>query len=485
MKTISTINKVAGDYKPGDLVAIAGPSLSGKTNYLIYESVHAALNGNKILYCSVEMNTSYVVERIEQCMQSLRKSKKDETFGMGIYSKKAIKKVDMLIRRFSNVGKFPTRLSNFLKTLDKKGKKPDAVFIDSVEMLLTAGYGSAADCFTRMKNMLENLKAVAEETNTVIFVNLHTYMQYPSKESDISQSIKELFDFVFLIRNKGKKTFSNENNFEIEINRANKKDKKIVLKGSFDFEKLNLKFLDFYYDYDEIAHDLSNQFKDFSVVLSPEMGYVDLFLLNLSEMYSKTGKNVFHISREMTKDAEFLPSMLGENGKCITDDGDWVFEKNIGKKYFSINYPTDSKEFLSYLDVKIKSIKNLDYIIIDNIDNFNDGDRQSFAEFIQKVYKISTQHDICIIVGSEAIKGLKPNEINIQNFSKTIIGGYTASFVLGLREFTPSFLENIFQPKGNILLSILKNRTGKTGLKFLGKIESDKLCFSIIRNISD
>jgi len=75
MKTIPTINKVAGDYKPGDLVMIAGKVGSGRTNYLVFETVHAALNKNKVLFCSSEMTTNHVAKRVEQCLYSLNNPK--------------------------------------------------------------------------------------------------------------------------------------------------------------------------------------------------------------------------------------------------------------------------------------------------------------------------------------------------------------------------------------------------------------------------
>lgn len=482
MKTIPTINKVAGDYKPGDLVLVAGKVGSSRTNYIIFEAVNAALNKNKVLFCSVEMSTSHVVKRIDQCLQSLNNSKEETIYGMSIYSGKKKNKVDILIRQFVNNDRFSVRLKNFIKVLDKKDKKPDAVFVDSVEMLLSFGFDSSKIYSEILEKNLMELKEIAIETQTVIFVSLQTKSFSISDENKMNEQIKNWFDFIFYVDNKGVYDFSKDNIFEITVLRAKNKDKKITLRGSFNFENLNLKFLEFNYDYDDTLHDLSNQFQGLSFVLCPKDEHKSLFLLNLAEMYSKTGKNVFIISRELVNNKN-LTKMLGEEGKCITDDDVWTFEKNMGKKYFCINFP-GIEGLLHYLNIKVDTIKNLDYIFIDDIDFYKTGNIEQYTAFIESLKKFVNLKNVCIIAGSDTVKVLCPNKICITDFSNSMTKALLADFVLGIRMYSPVFLQRIVKPKYNIIFSILKNRIGECGVNFFAKIDENKLNLKIIKNFS-
>jgi hypothetical protein len=264
---------------------------------------------------------------------------------------------------------------------------------------------------------------------------------------------------------------------------ANKKEKSIVLKASFDLKNINLRFLEFDYDYDDTLHDLSNQFKRLSFVLSPSDECKGLFLMNLSEMYSKAGKNVLFLSNDAIRDdAIHLTGMLIENGK---KNGDLlVFDKNIGKKYFSTNLP-NGYDLINYLEEKINSIKGLDYIIIDNIDLYRQENYEGNTEIIKNLVKLSEEKNICIIAGSDTNPAkLEGNEIRINDFSYTRIKIFASSFVLGLRRFTPNVLERVFKKDYNIVLKILKNVEGEIDLKFLAKIETDKLKLRILKNFS-
>lgn len=482
MKTISTINKVAGDYKPGDLVLVAGKTGSGRTNYLIFEAVNAALNKNKVLFCPFEMSTSDVTKRIDQCLQSSDKYKEEMSYGMGIYSGKNKKKVDILVSQFTEGKNFIVRLKNFIKSLDKKDKKPDAVFVDSIEVLFQFGTDLSESYSEILEKNLMKLEEVAIETQTVIFVSIQTQRISTSDENKINEQIKNWFDFIFYVENKGKCDFSKDNIFDITILKAKGKDKKITLKGLFNFANLSLKFLEFNYDYDETLHYLSNQFQGLSFVLCPKDEYRSLFLLNLAEMYSKTGKNVFVISKELVNN-ENLTKMLGEEGKCIIDSV-YTFEKNMGKKHFCVDFP-GAEGLLRYLDIKVNAIKNLDYIFIDDIDSYKTEGIEQYTALIQNLKNFSDLKNICIIAGSDAKKALHPKEICITDFSNSMTKAILADFVLGIRKCSPTFLQIIIKSKHNMILSILKNRSGEYRQKFIAKIDENKLNLKIIKKLSD
>jgi hypothetical protein len=482
MKTISTINKVAGDYKPGDLVLITGAVGSGRTNYLFFEAVNAAINKNKVLFCSEEMPTGHVAKRMNQCIQSLCNSGDKEIYGMGIYSDKKQKKLDILIRQFVNYDKFTLRLNNFIKSLDKKDKKPDAIFIDSVRMSSSSCFNTQKKYIEFLKRNFEELKQIAVETQTVIFVCSQEQRapNFNNKTEEFDKAKEETlsyFDFVFHVANKGIYEFSKANVFEISILRAKGKNKNVLLKGTFDFANVNL-FFDFDCGYDNTLHDLSKQFQGLSFVVSPKGECGELFLLNLAEMYSKTGNNVLVISK--LEHAADLNKMMGSDGKCLPDDDILTFDNNIGKMHFSINFPM-SEDIITYIKLKKEQIKDLDYIIIEDVDSFCEGDSQQNTLFVQNLRKFAVSNDICLIASSYTIIGLRPNEIELTDFTRTLTKAAVSDFVLGLRMYYPTFLERIFKPKHNMIFSVLKNRNGEHGLKFYAKINKNSLGLKIIK----
>jgi hypothetical protein len=185
----------------------------------------------------------------------------------------------------------------------------------------------------------------------------------------------------------------------------------------------------------------------------------------------------------MVYDSDYLKRMLEEIGRIKADDDLWVFDKNIGKKYFCTNFPS-KLDFFHYLTIKANGIKNLDYIIIDNIDDYMFDEPEKFSIFVETLKRFVNTTNICVIAGSNSRHGLKPNEIEIHDFTRTMTKGMVADFVLGLRIYTPNILQKIIGISYNTIFSILKNRSGVQGVKCVAKIDEDKLNMKIIKNIS-
>jgi hypothetical protein len=180
------------------------------------------------------------------------------------------------------------------------------------------------------------------------------------------------------------------------------------------------------------------------------------------------------------KYAAELNKIVESNGKCLPNDDILTFDNNIGKMYFSTTFPI-SEDIIKYIKLKKEQIKDLDYIIIEDVDSFCEGDSQQNTLFIKNLRKFVVSNDICLIASSYTRNGLKPNEIELTDFTRTFTKAAISDFVLGLRMYSPTFLERIFKPKHNMILSVLKNRNGEHGLKFYAKINKNVLGLKIIK----
>lgn len=473
MKTIPTINKIVGDYSPGELVLISGKAGSGMTSYLIFEAVNAALNKNKVLFCTHEMTTQDVVHKMDKCLESLEKKKFGLIYGMGIYKSKKQKDVDIIVRQFDDNNSIG-RIKNFINSLSKKNKKPDVVFIDFVvtpSEIKKGVYKSSAECF---EESIKNLKELAKETGTVIFLSTRIQRSFRNISlEEYDEKIKNNVDFIFCVENFGRYELSKQHIFEVTILKIREKSKIITLKGSFNFLDLNLKFLEFNYDYDDTLHDISIQFKALSFVLSPDDKHRRLFLLNLAEMYSKAGKNVLYLYPNKEKENDLIEF---NGGNFRVDDNDKnliIFDNNIGKKYFTTKQMS-SNGLLIYIEEKFDVIKDLDYIIIDNVDFYEQENIFQYTHFIENLRKFVVSKNTCIIAGSETRKNTESKKIALHDFSHSTTKSFMADFVLGLKNIKPKTFHKIIKMKYNVVLSVLKNRTGNYGQSFFVKIEEDK-----------
>lgn len=484
MKTIPTINKIVGEYNPGDLVIVTGAAGSGRTNFLLFDAVSSALNNNNILFCSTEMSTQHVMERVDKCLKSIEGEKVESIYGWGIYSKKKKSKVNILIRQFVSESQFIVRLKNFIKSLEQKGKKPDAVYIDNFEMMVFPSSHNSMCYFEQLDEKITELKTMAQELGVVVFMNMQQNRKHCKEKEDciVYERLNSKFDFVFHVERNGVYEFSKESIFLINVLQIRNKEKFITIKGSFDFKNMNLKFLEFDYEYDDTLHDLSQQFQGLSFVLSPKNENRSLFLLNLAEMYSKTGKNVFILSKKLVENFNSTRSLLDETGNLNTDEDLMVFEKNIGKKYFTDMFPTE-ETFFSYMNAKIDNIKNLDYIIVDDIEDYASDDIQKHTKFFEYLRKFVNSKEICLIAGSNSSSRLTANKIELHDFTNTRTKAFIADFVLGLRNYSPGFIEKIIKKRYDIVLRILKNRTGENGTELFGKFDENKLNVKIIKHL--
>jgi hypothetical protein len=206
-----------------------------------------------------------------------------------------------------------------------------------------------------------------------------------------------------------------------------------------------------------------DQFKGFSIVVSPAGEGKTLFLLNLAEIYSKKGKNLLFLSS-------------------------YDFP-NLKSKHATIKF---NEDLFSYLDTQIKGKNNLDYIIIDNIDNICHFPKNNYIEnkeFFIKIRKFIIENNICVIMGINAIKQLFPNQIEAFSLSYTSSIMHIADFALGLRKYTSKkvpnkfqrIIQKIFGKRYNIILKILKNRDGQNNISFFAKINENKLGLKLVK----
>ena len=437
MKTIKEINDAAGDYKPGDLVLVSGQAGSGKSRYLLFEAVNAAIKGKKVLYLSSEIATAKSLKRIVCCYNSILHVGK-EPIGIGIYANESNVGIHILAKQIDIKESFVEDLRTYVKKLSEEGKSPDAIFIDSI----FTGFNFSKSYSEFLKETLLKLKDLAIETHTVVFAINQAIIKTFIDPIQVIKDIQEIPDFVFHVEKNGAYE-TQDTNFKVVVLKAEGKEKFLILKGYFDFKNINLKFLETSCGKDEVFKEFLNKFKEISFIISEPNKYSDYFLFGLADALGKNGK-IAHI----------IPPGI---------------------------------ELLNYLRVKTaasKGTKFFDYILINDFNSYVNRrypycgytSVEKYKYLLETLKSFSRNNNVCIIINS-----------NAQNFHMGALHNLernTAHFIVGLKTTIPNVLQRMVKKEFNGVLTVLGDRGGQSGEKLFVKInKSNEFGLKILKRV--
>lgn len=423
MRTVNEINNIVGEYKLGDVVLITGKASSGKTLYMVYDSVNASLNKEKVLFCSVDTKTKTIEEHMRVCLNSIND---------GI--KTPIRKTDISLRQFEYGRSLIPRLKTFLNLLRQKGKKHSVVYVEyDINLITTDSNSSEYLRFSILKNLKE-LKALAVEQEVVLFVSMQTqnctyyddanYPDYP-------------VDFIFCLE---KNKNSTKENLYFNIIKVREKKCFIQLKCKFDFAKINYTILYTKPEIDKKTASFLNSFDSvstFSYYNESSVKTLNTFVFVMINSLLQQYKNVLYI--RTTEDA--INDYENSRGKLhIVNKGNFTID--------SINSILDKFKFV-------------DYVVIDNIHNVISSELL-IKDDLREFKNISQNKKVSFIIGSPTILNKRKVKVTVAEIKvKTNVSSFSV-FVEKYKVNVFKKIFNFFMRQTPLLsINVLKSRYGK------------------------
>lgn len=424
MKTINELNLIAGEYNPGDVVVQTSRPGQGKTMFMVFEAVKSALNGNKTLLCSLEVDSKRLEKLAYKSADSVSQKRK----------------LDLTIRCF-NPGEKEVlkRLKTLIKDRKTRGKSTDVVFIDSFGLCRTDFTISLKENFEKS---FKELKEMAVELQVVFVVN---YQMHAQKlfEQEYSKSLENNVDFVFVLE---------KENVKFKITLIYKKEKWLnsSINGVFDFENVNLFFsLDF--SLEEKMIPIIKLMNGMVCIVSSSSELSKKFLIITSEFLSKIGKRVF-----------LLSDISNEDGMNIIK----TTKENAGSVFFDKSFVIGNGEFFDKIEHLIDAYE-IDTIVVENIDLYCGNTIEEVAEFVEKTRALAVKKKCTIVFETPTRKNIENKDITVSDVTKSHVKVAAADAVIAIRKFRPSLWQRIllwfmfWKPKKNSKITVLKNRHGE------------------------
>lgn len=196
------IQSELGGYAKGTLNIYVAPPNTGKSLLLCVDAADYMKMGKDVLYISLEMNAQKVNKRIGANVLNIDVNKYDQLSSDSDYMAKKIS--DFKNSHLTDLGsitvkKYPTStatvddIDNYIgKVEDNLGKKFDVVCIDYINILKDRRNPNTENTYIKIKNLCEDLRALAERRNFVCLTATQTGKQgFESSDlklSDIAES---------------------------------------------------------------------------------------------------------------------------------------------------------------------------------------------------------------------------------------------------------------------------------------------------------
>jgi len=225
---IKVIDKSIGGFKGGELISIGGRTGQGKSFMLISMAINIFLEDYKVLFFSLEMPESLVIERIIGNLAEID-TQKLRVLMVTEEEKKRIIEVMKVIKnsKFILDDRGDMRMTEIHKII--KRTKPDIVFIDYVQRLMKMTREDTIA--SELENICNTLKTYAKEFNVPIVLasqlGRDAEKEGPSlRHLKWSGGIEESSDCVIIIWREDEKMY-----IDCQKNRAGK-----LFKGIIDIE---------------------------------------------------------------------------------------------------------------------------------------------------------------------------------------------------------------------------------------------------------
>ena len=154
----------------------------GKSLVMCDMAAKAALNGEFVVYISMEMADLRLAERLEANLMDVplnklkHLSQQEFTVKQQIYVNKMKKSGgDVIFKQYPTSGAHAGHFRNLLTDIhNKKGRMPDRLFIDYLNICDSARSASGDNSYTKIKNIAEELRGLAVEFDVPIFTATQT-----------------------------------------------------------------------------------------------------------------------------------------------------------------------------------------------------------------------------------------------------------------------------------------------------------------------
>jgi hypothetical protein len=408
MKAIEEIKKITGDYKPGDSILLLGQTGVGKTYYMVWEAIYAALNKKNVLIYNSETDGKTVLKKVYTGIKN--SNHKNKNSDLNIIVKEIFPGQD---------DKLFFKVKNSIELLKRKNKKPDIIFFEMVNL-------------NTQTNEIERLRQFALSEKITIFFTSQLALNYCGNiGKDFTRNIS--FDFIFHLEREHKiNTSKGIDEIIVNIPIINKNSSDIRLKTFFDYSDVTLKLETLIED--KNLYDLANCFQNFSVVAANPSELGKRFLVNIADIYSKLGMNTLYLSNNINAPKSFFKTLYNWTEESDTN----VFNQNLGQIEFLDKF-TSVEKILLELENEAISRKNLNCIIIDDFDELPFDDISSLEITIRKLYNFSSNTNIKIIILSKANSVKNKEPLSLHNLTNTFKKTEMADFIIGLEELSCFF----------------------------------------------
>lgn len=184
---ISNFDNIFGGIFKNEVTVLSSRSGGGKTDFAIYLATKCACQGKRVLYCSMEMDDTELIERIASNIANIEANKfRDKTLTDEDYVKLS-KSIDKLSKIPLIIDKQKQISIEDIQTKIQK-HKPDIIFIDHIGLMKGNSYKK------QWENVFENsqaLKRIALETHIPI-IELVQQNSNVEKRGDKSGMLSDL-----------------------------------------------------------------------------------------------------------------------------------------------------------------------------------------------------------------------------------------------------------------------------------------------------
>ena len=175
-------------------IALAGTGV-GKSLFMCHVGASALLQGNNVLYITMEMAEERIAERIDANLLNINIQQLQD-LPKQMYETKIIKLAQktvgkLIIKEYPTASAHSGHFKSLLNELAlKKGFKPDIIFIDYLNICASSRYkGTIVNSYTYVKAIAEELRGLAVEFNVpIVSATQTTRSGYSSTDVDLTDT---------------------------------------------------------------------------------------------------------------------------------------------------------------------------------------------------------------------------------------------------------------------------------------------------------